>query len=497
MSVDQEMKDAQNGLDEKKERSKEELSKAELEKLALEDFKEHVKHVEKGVNNKEPHFILRVLRSLASARKKLNHFLLRKLISGYFIQASHAKNELLKFLDEPMETNLSVPYRPRTGKAALMPVLPEVEFYFHLLVVIHLIDTKSYEQALKCSTLLLKKSELHNRRTLDLILAKCYFYHSRAYELLDRFDDVRSFFHHKLRTATLRHNIEGQATILNLLLRNYLHYNLYDQADKLVSKSSFPDTASNSEWARYLYYTGIIKAKQLDYSEAHKNLIQAIRKAPQFSAVGFRQIAQKFAIVVELLLGEIPDRATFRDHALKKTLFPYFRLTKAVLAGDLGQFNDVIVNYKEKFIAEKTYTLIIRLHHNVIKTGIRMISLSYSKISLEDIAAKLQLDSPEDAEFIVAKAIRDGVIEATIDHEQGFVQSKEIIDLYSTNEPQAAFHQRIAFCLDIYNQSVKAMRFPPKSYNKDLESLEEQREREKQDLELAKEMADDDEDSFP
>ena len=31
-----------------------------------------------------------------------------------------------------------------------------------------------------------------------------------------------------------------------------------------------------------------------------------------------------------------------------------------MLAGDLGQFNDVIMNYKDKFIAEKTYTLIIR-----------------------------------------------------------------------------------------------------------------------------------------
>lgn len=51
-----------------------------------------------------------------------------------------------------METNLSVPYRPRTGKAALMPVLPEVEFYFHLLVVIHLIDTKSYEQVSKVTS---------------------------------------------------------------------------------------------------------------------------------------------------------------------------------------------------------------------------------------------------------------------------------------------------------------------------------------------------------
>lgn len=32
-----------------------------------------------------------------------------------------------------------------------------------------------------------------------------------------------------------------------------------------------------------------------------------------------------------------------------------------------------------------------------------MISLSYSKISLENIAQKLQLDSAVDAEFIVAK----------------------------------------------------------------------------------------------
>ena len=47
-----------------------------------------------------------------------------------------------------------------------------------------------------------------------------------------------------------------------------------------------------------------------------------------------------------------------------------------------------------------------RLRHNVIKAGVRMINLSYSRISLTDIAQKLQLDSPEDAEFIVAKVIR-------------------------------------------------------------------------------------------
>ena len=36
-----------------------------------------------------------------------------------------------------------------------------------------------------------------------------------------------------------------------------------------------------------------------------------------------------------------------------------------------------------------------------------MISLSYSKISLANIAEKLQLDSAVDAEFIVAKVVKN------------------------------------------------------------------------------------------
>ncbi|XP_010084066.1 PREDICTED: 26S proteasome non-ATPase regulatory subunit 3, partial [Pterocles gutturalis] len=320
--------------------------------------------------------------------------------------------------------------------------------------------------AQKVSDDLMQKISSQNRRALDLVVAKCYYYHSRIYEFLNKLDVVRSFLHARLRTGPLRHDADGQATLLNLLLRNYLHYNLYDQAEKLVSKSVFPEQANNNEWARYLYYTGRIKAIQLEYSEARRTMTNALRKAPQHTAVGFKQTVHKLLIV-------------------------------AVRTGNLSKFNQVLDQFGDKFQADGTYTLIIRLRHNVIKTGVRMISLSYSRISLADIAHKLQLDSPEDAEFIVAKAIRDGVIEASINHEKGYVQSKEMIDIYSTREPQLAFHQRISFCLDIHNMSVKAMRFPPKSYNKDLESAEERREREQQDLEFAKEMAEDDDDGFP
>ena len=76
--------------------------------------------------------------------------------------------------------------------------------------------------------------------------------------------------------------------LLNLLLRNYLHYNLYDQADKLVSKTTLPASRSNNQLARYYYYLGRIKSVQLDYTEAYDYLMQAMRKAPTSTAVGFR-----------------------------------------------------------------------------------------------------------------------------------------------------------------------------------------------------------------
>lgn len=186
----------------------------------------------------------------------------------------------------------------------------------------------------------------------------------------------------------------------------------------------------------------------------------------------------------------------FRQAALRRSLAPYFQLTQAVRLGNLQRFGQVLDTYGEKFRQDHTYTLIIRLRHNVIKTAIRSIGLSYSRISPADIARKLGLDSAVDAEFIVSKAIRDGVIEATLDSDKGFLKSKESTDIYSTREPQLAFHQRIAFCLDLHNQSVKAMRYPPNSYGKELESAEERREREQQDLELAKEMAEEDDDAF-
>ena len=47
--------------------------------------------------------------------------------------------------------------------------------------------------------------------------------------------------------------------------------------------------------------------------------------------------------------------------------------------------------------------------------------------------------------------------QAVIDHDGGFIRSKDVADIYATGEPQKAFHRRIVFCLDVHNEAVKAM----------------------------------------
>ena len=55
-------------------------------------------------------------------------------------------------------------------------------------------------------------------------------------------------------------------------------------------------------------------------------------------------------------------------------------------------------------------------------------------------------------------------------HEEGYVQSHDLVDVYATTEPMEAFHRRIAYCLTTHNDAVRSMRYPPDEYKKQLEA---------------------------
>ncbi|KAJ5425593.1 hypothetical protein N7465_000663 [Penicillium sp. CMV-2018d] len=475
---------------------------------AIQDIKSNFTLLERAVAHFDPRFTLRVLRSISSMRKHLTPEVLAEVIVETYSASSSTASFLLEALGQtnafenaPASSQMEV---DSDKKPIPKETLAEVDAYLSILVQIYLFDQREIQKGVQFSTDLIERLRALNRRTLDSLAARVYFYYSLFFEQVSPLPPspaaavttIRQPLLAALRTAVLRKDVDTQATVMTLLLRNYLSTSHISQADLLISHNPFPVAASNNQIARYMFYLGRIRAIQLQYTEAHSHLIGATRKSPASQvARGFYQASHKLLVVVELLMGDIPDRAVFRQPALERAMHPYLLLSQAVSVADLDAFLNIVNTHSETFRKDGTYTLILRLRQNVIKTGIRMMSLSYSRISLRDICLRLGLDSEESAEYIVAKAIRDGVIEATLDHEHGFMKSKEVGDIYATREPGEAFHERIRACLALHDESVKAMRFPMNQHRLELKSAQEARERER---ELAKEIQEgdmDDEDA--
>ena len=443
------------------------------------DIKSNFALLDRAVALFDARFTLRALRSISSIRKRLTPDILAQAISESFpasSPSSHAAQQLLVAVGRPdvslgrqQGPEMEIESEPKAGgkngaKKESRDIIPEIDIFLGILTQVFLHDTKQFQLGFEFSRYLSERVQSLNRRTLDSLSAKVYFYFSLFAEQIAPLPpspqspivSLRPILLAALRTAVLRKDVDTQASVIVLLLRNYLLTSHISQADLLVSHTQFPENAANNQVARYLYYLGRVRAIQLRYTEAHEHLTAATRKAPSSAcALGFSQNATKLLLVVELLMGDIPDRATFRQPNMEPALHPYFLLVQAVRVGNLEDFETTIIDHADTFRRDHTYSLILRLRQNVIKTGIRMMSLSYSRISLRDICIRLHLGSEESAEYIVAKAIRDGVIEATLDRERGFMKSKEVGDVYATREPGEAFHDRIRACLALHDESVK------------------------------------------
>ncbi len=133
-----------------------------------------MKLVERGVQTKESRHIIRVMRTLLSTRKRLNDFVLKRVLNFFYVpQSVQADKEFLfKYIDvnaissststssaSPsavalMETDdtivviktepTSTPTVQAKSKGSSV-VLPEVDLYLHLLVLLYSIDKKKFK----------------------------------------------------------------------------------------------------------------------------------------------------------------------------------------------------------------------------------------------------------------------------------------------------------------------------------------------------------------
>lgn len=187
------------------------------------------------------------------------------------------------------------------------------------------------------------------------------------------------------------------------------------------------------------------------------------------TGLGFRLSVRKLALIVELLTGDIPDRRIFIEPSEQAALAPYLALVLAVKEGSVQKFQSAISQYGATvYSPDGLLSLVRRLKHTVVRSGLRTIAATYSRIKLVDVAERLGLGSDiGDATSIVQKAIADGVIDAKIDHHEQTLVAQSGAEVYTTKLPQTQLHRRTLFCMQLHDDAVRALVYPEEKSDKD------------------------------
>ena len=209
----------------------------QLANCIISDIKANFTLLERAVAQFDARFILRVLRSISSIRTPLSQDLLAQVITETYSSTNPVARTLLAALgkedasfEKPdalseMDIDTHAKDKPQaTGKPTTTPkdVLPEVDTYLSILVQIHLYDTKATEFGAKFSSNLVEKLRTLNRRTLDALSARVYYYYSLFFEQLAPLPpspmasvvSIRPQLLAALRTSVLRKDQDTRATII-------------------------------------------------------------------------------------------------------------------------------------------------------------------------------------------------------------------------------------------------------------------------------------------
>ena len=118
---------------------------------------------------------------------------------------SSARAKLASYLPTPavsstetdMDVDVSLSLPPSTT-TTVPPTLvtpsepsPEVDTYFRLLFILYLIDNKNIDKAKELAHETAEKIHVFNRRTLDPIASKVFFYLSRVHEIAGTAAEIR------------------------------------------------------------------------------------------------------------------------------------------------------------------------------------------------------------------------------------------------------------------------------------------------------------------
>ncbi|CAL1273801.1 unnamed protein product [Larinioides sclopetarius] len=186
----------------------------------------------------------------------------------------------------------------------------------------------------------------------------------------------------------------------------------------------------------YYYYGGMIYTSLKNYERALYFYEVAITTPSMAVSHIMLEAYKKYILVSLILYGKIPNLPKFTSHVVGRFIKPlsqaYHDLATAYATNTPVEVRAIINKHNEVFVRDNNLGLVKQCVSFLYKKNIQRLTKTFLTLSLSDMATKVELSGPAEAEFYVLKMIEDQQIFASINQKDGMVVFKDNPEKYNT-----------------------------------------------------------------
>ncbi|CAG0913006.1 unnamed protein product [Notodromas monacha] len=176
----------------------------------------------------------------------------------------------------------------------------------------------------------------------------------------------------------------------------------------------------------YYYYGGMIYATRKNWENALFMLSMCIT-TPAMAVSHIMLEAYKKHMLISLIhmkkIVPLPKYTSgVVNRFFKHLALPYHDLATAFSHNDSIEFEQVMARHSDAFVRDQNMGLVKQCLSSLHRKNIQRLTMTFMTLSLEDMANRVKLSGPQEAERYVLEMIEDGDIYATIHPDDGMVE---------------------------------------------------------------------------
>ncbi|PWA21378.1 hypothetical protein CCH79_00003493, partial [Gambusia affinis] len=210
----------------------------------------------------------------------------------------------------------------------------------------------------------------------------------------------------------------------------------------------------------YYYYGGMIYTGLKNFERALYFYEQAITTPAMAVSHIMLEAYKKYILVSLILHGKVQQLPKYTSQIVGRFIKPlsnaYHELAQVYSTNNPAELRSLVNKHNETFARDNNTGLVKQCLSSLYKKNIQRLTKTFLTLSLQDMASRVQLSGPQEAEKYVLHMIEDGEIYASINQKDGMVCFHDNPEKYNNPAMLHKIDQEMLKCIEL-DEKLKSM----------------------------------------